>query len=356
MIALSGTPERWDPLLAPALRIGLPLLGLLSGALLVWLDQWTLAPWPLAVGLVLAEVVLWARGDRPVRLELDDAVRLTDRVAGRSLRVAASAIRAVTVHARPRGDGVQAVVVLADDDGPRLALDLRVPPASLDRLPAWVDVDTLDARLGGYGGLLRAVAPAEIRGRQPIDDPAGQVLDWLVRTLDPDAWQRTIVRVWIGEAPPLDPFGLHATPPDGTLVLDGDGWALRRPGDPGGLQGLVTLTRAGHAARRIALARPLREGEAGRVDALPTEEVDLPLLVVALDEGAQLALPAPFAETLGPAMPLEATTWHTHVPEGGAVLSHLLRRWPEAAWPRALRRRFADDVDGPMHPTISPTG
>lgn len=348
MVKLTGTPIVLDQMLRPLVRVVQVAVAGVATLVLAWFGLWWWVPVPIVVTTVAYELFFWSRGDRPVVLALEsDRLVLTDPRAGgdgarpRELALPLHDVHTATLHVRPApsGDRVEAVVVLTDTERVRFAVRFLVEPG-LPLRHEDVQADVMDNLVGGYGGLLRALAPADVTCRQTIDDPAGQAIRWLRERLPAGAWQRSAARVWRGTAPVLDTFGLHVGPPDGLLVLDGDAWSLHTA-DGELSQGLVTLVRSGRATRQVGLVRkPDLLGDAP-LHELPIDEVDLPLLVLDLDEGLTLAVPATVAGKRGDVRVPEGTWWHTHVPEGAALTWHLLTRWPESTWPTALRTAAA---------------
>ncbi|MCB9665203.1 MAG: hypothetical protein H6732_13920 [Alphaproteobacteria bacterium] len=331
MVRLSGTPIALDGILGPAIRVIAGAVGLAASLALVGLGAWWWVPVPLVTGLLAAELWLWRRGDRPAHLTLDAThLRLEDATAGRTLAVPLAEIHTATVHVRPtrRAERLEAVLVLTDRDRVRFAARFLVEP-DLAWHPDDVRVDTTERLLGAHGGL-RSMATGEVTCRQVIDDPAGQALRFLRERLPAAAWDRTALRVWRGAAPPLDAFGLHQGDPQGLLVLDGDRWTLREGGRVT-REGLVTLVRGGRALREAELLVP--------GDGAPVREVvELPLLVLELEDEACVVFPAPEAARHGTLREADEAWLHTHVAEGAALVWHVLTRWPDTSWPALLRR------------------
>ncbi len=334
-VTLHGTPTRFDAVFRPIARVVLTVLGLL-GTALIWyfkgFNLWT--PVPLALAFLVYEVIFWIRGDRPILLKADDTLTWTDRRAGRTLSMPLDDVFSARCHYRRLDGGrTEAALVLWDDDAPRSAIRLLVGD-DVPMMPHDVDVKAMDSILGGYGGLLTSLAPPEIRCRQTIDDPAGQLLRYLRERLPASAWKTTCIRVWKGAAPELNIYGLHEQPHDGVLALRSDTWRLHL-GDER-RQGALTLLRAMTAQRQAKLVRPGAERDA---EGPMLEELDIPLLLLEIDEDLQLAMPAPAVPTGRNPTALTSDTLHTHVPEGGALLWHVLPRWPQSTWPAALQKR-----------------
>lgn len=335
-VHLLGTPDRSLTVFDRVLRGLLTLIGVTFGGALAWLELWTWVPIPLAALLVLHMAWAWWRADRPVQLHLADrTLTLKDPKLGTRKEIPLSEVRAATLHLRKRtADRSELAVVLhgRSHSAPVLtALRFTVEPGVTTR-PHDVSVDAMDGLIGGYGGLLPGLAPAGVRVRQTFDDPANQFVQHLREALPAPAWQRTAVRVWRGEAPELDLFGLHATPPDGLLILEEDTWTLELHGEPArsGVIGLLRVTRAVRTAKLI---------HHNNANTATVQQMELPLMLLELDEGITVAVPAPVAELSGKPTPLNPDLLHCHVPEGGAVLWHILVRWPRSAWPAPLLRQ-----------------
>lgn len=340
MIQLRGTPIVLDVVWRPIARTVLATLALLTAAGLAWLGLLWWVPVPFVLAWVAFELTFWLRGDRPTVLTLShEAVSLHDPRAGRHIELPLRDIHAATVFLRPHTvpHRVQAVLVLSDVRSVRLAVRLLVEP-TVPFTQEDVQADAMDALLGGTGGM-RGLAPTAASARQVIDDPAGQAITWLRDHLDPTVWSRTSIRVWQGAEPPLDTFGVHEGEPDGLLTLEGDSWTLTTGGPS--RQGTVTLIHSARAERRVALARPGRWDDETPAADITHDQVTVPLLLLELDEDLVLAVPSPGAEAATSLRAPDGTWWHTHVPEGGAAVWHILTRWPEIAWPVALRQRAA---------------
>lgn len=364
-IRLLGTPIQLDLYLRPLVRAIQVTVGMIPTVVLLFYGQWWWAPVPLALSFVLYEAFFWSRGDRPIKFELGDTIVLDDPAADRRREIRPEQVHAVTVHHRARGgDRSEVVVVLASRTDILLSVRFLVEPDV--RLPkSAVDVELMDELLGGYGGLVAPTASPTERCRQTIDDPTGQALRWFRANLPTAAWRRRAARVWRGAAPKLDAFGLHADAPAGLLVLQGDDWALHENGET--LRGTITLVSSARTTRTVELARKPREGETLKPGEFLTEEVDVPVLVLELDEALSLAMPAPLAGLVGQHREPDDALLHCHVAEGGALLWNFLTRWRRSAWPAPLRKQ-ADNVlslqdDEPLRadarrgaPTRTPTG
>lgn len=352
MVDLAGTPVVLDRLLRPVVRWGALAVGGLGSVLLAVLGAWWWVPVPVVAAWFAAEVWLWRRADRPMRLTIDTTRLEVRDTHGRPLVLDLDEVHAATahVHHSRHPDRIEVVVTLADVADVRFAARFLVEPDHAKLGPEDVRADAVDAVLGGTGGL-RGLAPADAACRQTFDDPAGQALNWLRSHLPRRVWQRTAVRVWAGEAPGLDPFGLHVGPPSALLVLEGDRWSMHDEGVEVAA-GDVLLPRAGRAERTATLVRAVGPDDVPTGE-MPTETVEIPLLVLELDPTLRVAVPAPEAGRHGPPLALDDHALHVHVPEGGALLWHVLTRWPESAWPVSLRRA-ARQALAPELPDPSP--
>ncbi len=332
-VRLLGTPHDLDIVFRPLARLAGLLVGGFALVALLIAGQPYWAPVPLAAMLMTSALMFWWRGDRAMVLTLADEITVHDRKRGGTLTVPTEHVHAVTVHYREaQGDRREVVVVLAARTEVLLAMRFLVEPDV--RMPAHaVNASRMDLFLGGYGGLVVSVAPPEARCRQTFDDPRGLALSWLLAHLPTTGWSRRAARVWRGEAPDLDPFGLHIGAPSALLVLEADTWSLRGPGVD--LTGVVTVMSGWRTRRTLQLLRRPEPGEADDSDAV-LEDLEIPVLVVELDEGVQLAMPAPVAGLAGGERDATPTLLHCHVAEGGALIDALLQRWPQPAWPSPL--------------------
>ncbi len=333
-LVLRGTPTELDSYLKPVGR-GLQLLLVVPVTLaLWWLQAWWWLPLPLMLTELAYQLLFASRGDRPTELRLaPEAIELRDPLRDEVVRIDPRTVEVATATWRRLERGSEVVVLLADADGPGLAVrfTLPTPPQVLEHD---VDVDEIDARLGGQAGVLKAVAPFERVARQRFTDPAG--LRWLREALPPESWRRTGVRVWRGEAPPLSPFGFHLTEPSGWLVLDGDAFDLRGPEPARG-----ALARPLEATIRERLVSLLVKTEDG-----PEEEISrLPLLGLHLAAGLRVVFPAPAAVGRAASTPASAADLHTHAAEGAALIHHLWRVMPEGELPPLLRLRPDSQMD-----------
>jgi len=341
MIELEGTPQILDAVLRPLGRGIQLVVGISLSAVLCFMHAWWWAPIPLAISFLIYELVFWWRGDRPATLCLDRVLTLTDQLRGQAVVIHPDDVEVFTIHYRRSNpdkagsDRLEVTVVLGGFDGVKLALRLMIDPSAWKPGPAAVDVDTMDRIIGGYAGLLRAVAPRSAIARQTFDDPAGQVLSWLTQHIPNPASQRIGLRVWRGAAPPLDPFGHHDSAPSGWLVIARDRYRLMLDGVIH--RGDITLIRSGRSSRSAQL---MVVDEQGDRTIRPTE---LPLLVLELDTALTLAFPSPLAGVgVGELHNLDEHTLQTHVPEGAALVWHILTTWPRTTWPAALRQRVQE--------------
>jgi hypothetical protein len=153
--------------------------------------------------------------------------------------------------------------------------------------------------------------------------------------LPPVVWRRNAARVWRGKSPILDTFGLHFEAPTALLVADEDSWYLHEGDET--KSGPITLLRASRSERQIVLQVP--DSRVTTVDKPELEQVSVPLLVIEFDPGVVLAIPAPVALMASQSVETDDELLHAHLPEGAALLWHVLQRWPRAAWPAPLRTR-----------------
>ncbi len=326
----AGTPRTLDDALRPAVRVVQLGLGGLASVVLWWWGALWLAPTPLIASFIAYEFFFWRRADRPLSVRLGpEVLTIHDRGRGQTLTVSRESIVATDVWVRDTAHGSrEAVVRLSDVSGPLVAVRMLGAPPAAALGPAVVDADAADAALGGLAGVQRAVTPFDTLVRQPIPVAALQpLLEWA----DPATRDRTVVRLWRGDAPPLDLFGLHQGPHDAVLALDGPRWELW---DVDGtslqagtlLQGLTVATRA----RATVLLH--FEG-----DEAVSDEAELAMWLFELGT-TRIAVPAPLASDHEPRRAAEATDLHTSLPEGAALLWHLARVLPSTRWPGALRR------------------
>lgn len=323
-----GTPTELDTYLKPIARLTQLVVVLPATAVLWWLELWWWLPVPVLIAIVGYELLFWARGDRPTVLQLGpEQIELSDPVRGQTLSVSLDEIELATASWRRRGSGSEIVVLLADAVGPRLAVAFRLTtPPRVE--PHDVDTDAADALLGGQAGILRAVAPFDRAARQRFDDP--QAVRWLREHIPAQAWARTGLRIWRGEAPPLSPFGFYLEEPHGWLVLDALDWALIDPEGATLASGRLDTIEASALSRRAML---IQRGEDGPEELLTT----IPLLGLRLGPDQIVHLPAPVATADLSPRPARGDDLHTHAPEGAALVAHLRRVLPPTALPPVLR-------------------
>ena len=336
-LAVLGTPLVFDRAIRPLVRGLQVTVGCFASAVVFWwLGPWW-APGPLTLSFLAYEAFFWSRGDRPIQLRLGEELHIHDEVGGRALNVHLSQVRAVTVYRRPHQENRDEVtIVLADATSVLFAATFHVEP-DVPASPTDIPIPMIDAMLGGVAGILRTVSDPAVRCRQTIDDPRGTFLQALRQRLPEHVFERTVVRFWTGAEPPLDVFGHHHGSPDGVLMVDGDTWQLRT-GTGANEEGVLAFARVQHALRTILLATRFENREDMRAaDGLQTQELDLPLLVLAFEPTLHVAIPAPSMAPTGPGVTAHRTWRHTTAPEGGALLYHLMRRWPVTAWPHGLR-------------------
>lgn len=326
-LTLRGAPQKLDLVLRPVVRAALALVGLLGTATLALLGAWWWAPLPLAGALLLHEAIFALRADRPIRVGLGERLTVVDPKRGLRFELDPAAVTVATAQRRlADGDRADLRVVLADDDGVRAALWLRVPRAA-PPLPFEVQADLTDRVIGGDFGSLRALAPADRIARQRVD--AGEdAIAWLRARIPAEAWRRTGARVWRGAEPPLDLLGHHVDEPSGFLVLDGATARL------GGREIPLRWASEGRSVRVAVLFDP------GQPD--PTAADALPLLRWSLGDGLALAVPSRILGHEGERIDLTEDTLHTHPAEAAALLSHLLRMVDTGAWPEDVSNALAE--------------
>lgn len=331
VLVLSGSPVDLDAALRRAARLVQAVVGVPATLALWWFEAWWWLPIPMVVSFVVYELLFWSRGDRPTTLRLTEVgVELVDTLRRQTLSVPWAEVEVATATWQRARYGSEVVVLLADARGPRIAVRFLVPTSPAPGVGD-VDLDAADHVLGGQAGVIRSVAPFEVGARQRFEDPRG--LAFVRRMSPPAAWGRTGLRVWTGEAPPLDPFGYHLGEPDGWLVLEGSRWVLRRWGTTEELASGVLDTLHAHRALRVCPI-VLRAGDAP-VDA------EIPLLALALTDTLRVYMPAPEGAPHAEPRAPTASDHHTHPPEGAALVWHILRNVPSAGWPVPLRDAVA---------------
>lgn len=287
-------------------------------ALLLW---WFGAVWwvplPIALSFLLHDALLRPRRDDALSLELGEtSLRLFDPTDDRAGELDLSEIAIAKVIWRRRADSSEAMVVLADRQGPRLALRFL-----LQRAPVLaegdIDLDAADVLLGGQGGGIRSFAPIERIARQHFEDPRG--LAYLRTQIPAECWQRTAIRLWQGPEPALDTAGHHQGDPEHWLVLDGPRWVLYRydSGEPIA-NGTIETLLLGGASRTLQIA----------ISATRTLQSDIPLLGIDLGS-LRIWFPALSAAPRAAPSPIEERDHHTHPAEGASLFAHLERVVPE---------------------------
>ena len=308
-----GTPVELDTFLEPVVRFTLLALAVPISAVLWWFSAWWWVPVPLVIAMVAHQAYFASRADRPTVLRLEaGGISLEDPARGEPLHVDPAEVHVATVFLRRGRADHRVVLLLADAEGPRLALQQSL--ASEPELPVpCVDIDAADALLGGQAGILKSVAPLERSARQTFSREG--ILSWCHAHVPQEAWLRTGLQLRRGEAPPLSPFGFLVGEPDAWIVLDGDTWSLR--GDmvtSGSLEGV----RAETVRRTLELLRRTDEG--------PEEAaVEVTHLALTLVAGVRIVFPAPLAAGLAPASEPQSTDLHAHAAEGAALVTHLQR-------------------------------
>ena len=79
--------------------------------------------------------------------------------------------------------------LIQNDLGVQFAIQLD--EVSFQPTPWDVDANTTDVVLGGYAGMVRALAPKDALCRQVVRDPQGQLVAWLREKLAATAWEKT---------------------------------------------------------------------------------------------------------------------------------------------------------------------
>lgn len=332
MIHLKGTPLLLDVMLRPVVRGAQLVIAAVLTAAVVMLEFWAVLPLPLAFSFVAYELFFWWRGDRAVRIRLGQALNFEDSVRGQRRVLLPAEVQSAKLHfRRSEIDGHAICVVLAGPDGVLLAVQLdevsNFEPRRWD-----VDADTTDAVLGGYGGMVRALAPQEAVCRQVVRDSEGQLIQWLREQLPPGAWERTSLRLWRGESPDLDLFGYHTGEPDAWCILDGEHIrVVMGPGEE--LERSLSQCGCWTSERQAVLFRPGARGE--------LDPQLIPLLVLAVD-GFHLAIPAPIVGASEASRPARSDFFHAHVPDGAAALWHMWQVLEGERWPALLRQAVLD--------------
>ncbi|MBT3218270.1 MAG: hypothetical protein HN348_04210 [Proteobacteria bacterium] len=328
MIQLKGKPFLLDKLLRPFARAAQIVVIALFTTLLWWYSQWLLLPIPFLIAVLCYEAVFWYRGDRPCVLTLGDKLELFDPRREQHLSIDPSKVTTARMHYRRAERGFEVFAVLGDEEGVLFAGQFLMGAFVPQRQD--IDIKTVDAFLGGYAGLLRALAPTDRLCRQAIDDPSGLAINWLRLKLPEVAHQRSSLRLWEGEAPDLDAFGYHATQPTARLELEGQQYCLHSEGRT--QEGTLAPALAS-STREVLMLRP------GDHENFSPQQI--PLLVVYLAPSTKVAIPAPVLGTLAESEPPSKTLFHTHVPEGAVLIWHILGNLNRTNWPVELQQAFA---------------
>lgn len=327
-LILTGTPQQVDSFYRPVARaLQLAFSGLMALAL-VWFGAWWWAPMPFVVSLVAYEGFFWWRGDRVQRLRLENGrLLLSDPLAPADLVVSLEEVTVATLYYRQHSlDQIETTLVLGDDDDVRFAVRILQRSAFVPQ-PHDVPAEVHDVLFGGIAGLYRALAPASMRPRQTFEDSDGALIAQLRRVLPAVAWRRTGIRLWQGMEPTIDLFGYYDGPHTAWLVLDGHAWKR------GLVQGSISGWSFGASVRSAVLFWGLADRK---------EPERLPLALVNLGASTTVAIPAPLGDAIAEGEPLTSDLFHTHAPEGAALLWHLMVHTPRDRWPRSLGEMIAD--------------
>jgi hypothetical protein len=332
MIQLKGTPLLLDVMLRPIGRgIQLVVAAILT-AIVVMLEWWAVLPLPLAFSYFAYEFFFWRRGDRACRIRLGEFLGFEDAVRGQRRDLDPAEVYCAKLHYRRSSvEGYAICVVLAGVDGVHFAVQLD-EVLNFEPQPWDIDADTTDAVLGGYGGMVRALAPQEAVCRQIVRDRDGRLVTWLRERLQPEAWRRTGLRVWRGEAPDLDLFGYHIGEPDGWCVIEGQEIRVSTGGGEV-ISAKLSPSRCWTSERQAVLFQPGGEGE--------LDPQLIPLLILDF-EGLQLAVPAPIVGANESAKPAQRDFLHVHVPDGAAALWHTWMEIEAERWPALLLQGVLD--------------
>lgn len=352
-VKVQGRPERLDAVLRPILFVVLGGSGLLGTLVLVWLGWWFWVPVPVAAGLLLHGGIFAIRGDRPITCTVEHGVLVAvDRKGGREHRVDLGQVVHAGLSVRQVDNASKNIVyvVLYDAHAPLLALRASTPRRAWPRHAA--PLDALQPVLGGNAGVLRGLAPAERIVRQVLRDDDGDLVRALLARVPEAAWTRRPLRVWQGQAPPVDFMGLHQGPPDAILLLrDGDDGTpllevIDGPGPASPPTGTWPVTGHSGARSRRLLTLLSLPGQDDRVAALP-------MLVWDLTDAHRLAVPAPIAGHHGEAVDLDEHALHTHLGEAAGAAWWLLQRLDRV--PDGLCQAISDArIATPrLHPTLA---
>jgi len=298
----------FDTFLKPLARRGALLLGMLCIPVLVWLELWMWVPIPLLALVLLNEFVWWLRGDRAIVVQLSrDSLVVVDRKGQDELSLAVADIQAVNVWYRSHAKGHEVCLALFDGHRVRFAATLHCASDAFVPAPTDIDVCKWEELLGETAGIRAAVAPPEVSVRQHLRGI--ELLTWCRERFATEAHSRTWARAWLGAAPPLTLFGIHANAPDG-MIRCGPGSALHAP-DGEALQ--VPLAIIAHAHRAVTLLEKTADGP-------QTVEGHIGLAVLATSDTTRLVCPC--ADVVQSEVVLGPSDLHTHTPEAMALLSH----------------------------------
>lgn len=344
-VQLWGVPERLDRVWRPLVRAVLIGLGLVGGAILVWLSAWVWVPLPLVVAVILYEGIFWLRGDRPISVRLaGHQVKIVDRKTGHAHEVDLNDVETAGIGFR-RGRGLDDVVVTlygAHD----VLLAVRIHTQSQTWPVHATDLDALQPMLGGRPNLIRGLAPPDRLVRQILPDYDGRGLRYLLAHLPPSSFEGAAARVWRGSDPPMNFMGHHSDPCDGLIRLTASAWTA-----PDGEQGPLRTAGGGRAERSY---------RALSLDDEPAERIQLPVVIWDFEGGLRLGLPSSLAGRQGPSAPLSHQVHHVHLPEGANLVWFLLRHLEPGDLPESLALALRDariaygELPPPMARHLSP--
>jgi hypothetical protein len=319
-----GTPLVVDTILRPLLGGVRWFVGLVGGGLLYLLGLSWWVPVPLVLATVVIEVVLALRSDRAIRADLTDDKLVVDDRFSPTLTIRRDDVHTAVVLSRRRGEGHEVVVVLGSRRRVLLAIAFQLAESPAEA----VDVDAVDVHLQAQAGILRAVAPPTRAVRQRFDDRA--FYDALLQWVPGDARRRVGLRLWPGSSPPLTVFGHHADDAPRWMVCEGDRYEVVDAEGEVVAQGALVVRTVDTARRDAVLLRVagLDEPDVGT----------LPLLLLGLDGGLTLAVPAP-ARAAESHEDAPEQAHHTHAPEASALLHRLA--------PADMPPPWADDTGEP---------
>ena len=282
MTQLKGTPLLLDVMLRPIGRGIQVVFAAVFTAAFLMMEWWAVLPLPAAFAVIAYELFFWVRGDRACRIRLGESLQFHDPIRKQSIVIEPSSIAYVRLHYRKSDlDGFAVAAVIAREDGVCFALQLdevvTFEPREHD-----IDTDTMDAVLGGCGGMVRALAHRDAVCRQTVADPKGALVEWLRSQAPAAAWRRIALRGWRGTEPELDLFGYHVGEPELWCTVD-EKQICTVDDDNRSVHQMTTLAcRAG--MRQAVLFRPHERGE--------LDPQGIPLLYLALGD-LEFAVPAP---------------------------------------------------------------